>query len=93
MMNVELAAAGEERVIVPTLYRVNYLSALKALSQSGRPQPLIRMLDYAQRWTAAIDWRSVEETRRELDDCHAFLDPLVAEQEGKRLRMPGSTFV
>ena len=90
MMNVELAAAGEERIIVPTVYRANYLSALKALSQSGRPEPLIRMLDYAQRWTAAVDWRSLDETARELDDCNAFLDPIVAEDEGKRLRMPES---
>ena len=93
MMNGELAAAGEERIIVPTVYRANYLSALKALSQSGRPEPLIRMLDYAQRWTAAVDWRSVEETRRELDGCNAFLDSIMAEEEGKRLRMPGSTLV
>ena len=91
MMNVELAAAGDERIIVPTVYRANYLSALKALSLSGRPEPLIRMLDYAQRWTTAVDWRSVEETARELDNCNAFLDPIVAEAAGKRLRMPGST--
>ena len=90
MMNAELAAAGEERIIVPTVYRANYLSALKALSQTGRPEPLIRMLDYAQRWTAAVDWRSLEETRWELADCNAFVDPDVAETEGRRLRMPGS---
>ncbi len=89
MMNTELIAAGEERIVVPTVYRANYLSALKALSQSGRPEPLIRMLDYAQRWTAAVDWRSVAETRRELEDCNAFLDAAVAEEEGRRLRMPG----
>ena len=90
MMNAELAAAGEERIIVPTVYRANYLSALKALSQTGRPEPIIRMLDYAQRWTAAVDWRSLEATRRELVDCNAFVDPDVAEVEGRRLRMPGS---
>ncbi len=89
MMNAELAAAGEERIVIPTIYRANYLSALKALSQTGRVEPLIRMLDYAQKWTAAVDWRTVEETRRELDACNAFLDPNVADQEGKRLRMPG----
>ena len=50
---------------------------------------LIRVLDYAQRWTAAVDWRSVGETQRELDACNAFLDPDVAEEEGLRLRMPG----
>ena len=88
MMNAELVAAGEERIVVPTVYRSHYLSALKALSQNGRAEPLIRMLDFAQKWTAAIDWRTVEETRRELDACNAFLDPAVADEEGKRLRMP-----
>ena len=34
---------------------------------------------------------SVEETRRELDDRNAFLDPNVADEEGRRLRMPGRT--
>ncbi len=90
MMNAELLAAGEERIIVPTVYRANYLSALKALSQSGRPQPLIRMLDYAQRWTATVDWCSLDETTRELDDCNAFLDAVVADEEGKRLLLPAS---
>ncbi len=89
MMNAELVAAGEERIIVPTVYRANYLSALKALTQTGRPEPLVRMLDYAQRWTAAIDWRSLAEARRELGECNAFLDSSVAEAEGRRLRMPG----
>ena len=93
MMNAELVAAGEERIVVPTVYRANYLSALKALSQTGRPEPLIRMLDYAQKWTAAVDWRSVEGTRRQLDACNAFLDTDIAEEEGRRLRMPGSVSV
>ena len=89
MMNAELVAADEERIVIPTVYRANYLSALKALSQNRRPEPLIRMLDYAQKWTAAVDWRTLEETRRELDACNAFLDPNLAEAEGRRLRMPG----
>jgi Fic family protein len=88
MMNAELVAAGEERIVIPTVYRANYLSALKALSQSRHPRPLIRMLDYAQKWTAAVHWRRLGETRRELDDCNAFLDPDVAEEEGRRLLMP-----
>ena len=88
MMNAELVRAGEERIVIPTVYRGNYLTALKALSQSGRPEPLIRMLDYAQRWTAAVDWRSVRETTEQLAALNAFLDPLEAEAEGRRLRMP-----
>lgn len=88
MMNAELVAAGEERIVVPTVYRANYLAALKALSRTRRAEPLIHMLDYAQRWTAAVDWRSLAETRRELDECNAFLDSNVAVAEGRRLRMP-----
>ena len=89
MMNAELVAAGEERIVIPTVYRTNYLAGLKALSQGGRPEPLIRVLDYAQRWTTAVSWRSVEETQHELDACNAFLDSTAAEEEGRRLRMPG----
>lgn len=88
MMNAELAAAAEERIIVPTVFHADYLSALKALSLTGRPEPLIRVFDHAQRWTAAVDWRSVETARRELDACNAFLDPVAAEQTGRRLEMP-----
>ena len=88
MMNAELVAAGEQRIVIPTVFHANYVAALKALSQGGRPAPLIGVLDYAQRWTAAVSWRSVEATRHELNACNAFLDPLAAEQAGLRLRMP-----
>ena len=89
MMNAELVAGGEERIIVPTVFRDNYLAALRALSRTGRPDPLIRVLDYAQRWTLAVNWTSIPETRRELEACNAFLDSDEAETEGVRLRMPG----
>jgi Fic family protein len=49
MMNAELIAAHEERIVIPTVYRGNYLAALKALSLTGTADPLIRTLDYAQR--------------------------------------------
>ncbi|MBF0093995.1 MAG: Fic family protein [Alphaproteobacteria bacterium] len=90
MMNAELVAGGEERIVIPTVYRANYLSALKALSQSGQPEPLIRMLDFAQKWTVAVEWGNLDATRRELEACNAFLDPNVADEEGRRLRMPGT---
>ena len=88
MMNAELVAAGEERIIIPTVYRSNYLSALKTLSQTGYVQALIRTLDFAQKWTNAIDWGILKDTEKMLKECNAFLDPAVADEEGKRLRMP-----
>lgn len=89
MMNVELVAGGEERIVVPTVFRGNYFAALRALSRNGRAEPLVRVLDYGQRWTAAMDWRSLEVARRELGACNAFLDSDEAEAEGRRLRMVG----
>ena len=89
MMNAELAAGGEERILIPTVYHGNYIAAQRALSHNGVPTPLIQTLDYAQRWTAAVDWCSVRDTARELAACNAFLESGSAEQEGLRLRMPG----
>jgi hypothetical protein len=90
MMNAELIAAGEERILIPTVYRLNYLSALKALSQTGHAEALIRTLDYAQRWTGAVQWGDLQATQRELEGCNAFLDPQRADEEGVRLRMPSA---
>ncbi len=88
MMNAELVAGEEERIVIPTVFRGNYLAALRALSRTGRPEPLVRVLDYAQRWTIAVDWSSLGVAEREMVGCNAFLNSDEAEAEGRRLRMP-----
>ncbi|HSX63356.1 MAG TPA: Fic family protein, partial [Pseudoxanthomonas sp.] len=87
MTNAELVAAGEERILVPTVYRANYLSALKALSQAENPEPLVRTLDFAQRWVAATPWTDLDSTRAVLERGHAFMDANEAENAGIRLRL------
>ena len=91
MMNAELVSRDEERIVIPTVFRGDYLAAMRALTHNGVTDPLIRMLDYAQRWTAAVEWCSVEITARQLTSCHAFLDSDAAEREGLRLRLPNDT--
>jgi hypothetical protein len=88
MMNAELVAAGEERIIIPTVYRNNTLAALKVMSQSAEPTPIIRKLDFARRWVAAVPWTDLETARRTLEGCHAFVDPGEADDRGIRLRLP-----
>lgn len=83
MMNAELVAGGEERIIVPTAFRADYLGALKAVSHNGHTRPLIRMLDYAQQFGHAIDWRDLDRARMMLEQTGAF-----AEGEDARLRIP-----
>ena len=91
MMNAELAAASEERIIIPTVYRDDYIAALNALSSNAEPRPLIRMLDQAQAWTTAVNWQTVEDTFRELESYNAFLNPATAEDRGLRLKKPPDT--
>jgi len=88
MMNAELVAAGENRIIVPTVYRNNYLMALKALSQNGVTGALVRVMDFAQRYTAAIDFFDFERARSILEKTHAFADPNEADAAGIRLVLP-----
>ena len=90
-MNEELVAAGEARIVVPTAMRGGYISALRALSLNSRPEALIRVLDYLQRWTAAIDWRSIEAAKRVLTECNAFLDLDAVMHEAAPMRMPKPT--
>lgn len=49
MMNAELVSAGESRIVVPTVYRNNYLNALRALSHNKVPDALLLVLDFAAR--------------------------------------------
>jgi Fic/DOC family len=88
MMNAELVAAGESRIIVPTVYRNNYLMALKALSQNRVTGALARVMDFAQRYTAAIDFSEFDRARSILERTHAFADPNEADAAGIRLVLP-----
>jgi hypothetical protein len=90
MMNAELAAADEQRIVIPTIYRNNYLSALKAASNRTSFTPLIRMLDFAQRFSA-VDWTNFARAEAELNAVHAFMDSNEADDQGVRLRIPGRT--
>lgn len=88
MMNAELASAGEERILIPTVLRDNYISALKALSHRSDARPFVRVLDFAQRWVAALPWTNLQDTTAILTRCHAFLEPGEADDQGVALRIP-----
>ena len=72
MMNAELVAKSQERIIIPTAYRTDYLGALKAFSKSAHTEPLLRMLNHAQRYTHAIDWNTLTNADKMLHESNAF---------------------
>ena len=51
MMTSELVAAGQTTIIIPTVYREDYLLAQRALTRRHRPAPLIQALARAQRFS------------------------------------------
>ena len=81
----------EQRVVIPTVYRNNYLAALRALSRTRRAEPLIRAMDFAQRFTQRVPWSDIESTRIVLDQCNAFRDANEAENANLRLLIPDET--
>jgi Fic/DOC family len=87
-MNAELSAAGEQRILIPLSYREDYLGGLRALSRGGDPRPLLRVLDFAQRYAAEIDWSDHRVARRMLAETNAFVPPDEAEEPGNRLKLP-----
>ncbi len=91
MMNAELVSQSEQRIIIPTVYRNNYLSALRALSLNHMPEPLIRVLDFAQKYTLQIHFSDFKEARLQFEKTHAFMDPNEADEKGVRLILPGSS--
>ena len=87
--NAELSGAGEARITIPTVYRNDYLAALAGFSRGvGRGESLISVLEFAQRWTLAVDWTTFERANHELQLVNAYLDPGIAEASGRRLQLP-----
>ena len=87
--NAELGARGQARIVIPTVYRANYLSGLAAISnRNGHGEGLISILDFAQRWTTAVDWTDYGAAVAQLASSNAFDDAARAELEGRRLQLP-----
>jgi len=72
MMNAELTAAGQAKIIIPTVYRDDYLLNLRRLTRKHDPGPYIRMMDRAHafsHWLAPGDYHSL---KVQLEESYAF---------------------
>ena len=89
LTNAELSAAGEQRLIIPTVFRDDYLYALRAMSRQANPTPLIRVLDRSQDFCARLDWTGVDLAEAQLRAANAFDTSAEADASGAILRLPG----
>jgi Fic/DOC family len=90
MMNAELASAAQVRIIIPTVYRLNYLAALKGATHNDQFMPLVATLRFAQRYTARVDFTDRVTADRDLASTNALRDPQEAEDYGVRLVLPSA---
>ncbi|MGJ1363237.1 Fic family protein [Sphingobacterium spiritivorum] len=72
MMNAELVAAGQTKIIIPTVFREDYLGALRQLTRRNEPDTFIRMLQRAQRFSATITGEDMDAMQRVLEASNAF---------------------
>lgn len=75
MMNAELVATGQARIIIPTVYREDYMGALRKLTRQQSPEAYIRMLARAQQFSATINGLNMDEMQRQLESANAFKEP------------------
>lgn len=74
MMNADLHHFNLVRIIIPTVFRDDYLESLRALSRSGLTRPIIKMADRAQQFTSEINFDDLDNVLVTLKKCNAFDD-------------------
>jgi len=84
MMNAELVAKGETRIIIPSVFRGEYLSGLKRMTNEADPIPFIKQLDYVQEFYHRIDLTDLDRAIEMMRNCNSFAKP----EDTVRLKMP-----
>lgn len=72
MMNAELTRAGQSKIIIPIVYRIDYLINIKNLTKNYNTSGYIEMLDKAQRFSQTIHSENRSELQKLLEDSNAF---------------------
>jgi hypothetical protein len=78
MMNAELVKAGQSKIIIPTVFRDDYMGALRKLTRQGNADPYIRMLQRAHEFSSTIMGQDMNEMQKHLAACNAFFEPAEA---------------
>lgn len=75
MMNAELFRSGEAKIIVPNVYREDYLLSLRKLSRKGDPIAYIKVMETLHRFGQTLYGRTADNLFEYLNACNAFEDP------------------
>jgi hypothetical protein len=72
VMNAELSAVDGCRIIVPTLYREQYLDCLRAMTRGGDPDPFIKAMSHIHDWSSRFRYDDLDQVIADMRRCNAF---------------------
>lgn len=81
MMNAELVNRNQCKIIIPTVYREDYLLTLKKLTRDKDPAPYVDMLSKAHKFSSYLNNEDYDTLYKYLNSHNAFFEP----DEGKHL--------
>ncbi len=84
MMNAELVASGQARIIIPSVFRNEYLSGLKRMTNECDPVAFVKQMQHVQDFISRIDFSNKDGAIEMLRGCNAFAAPA----DNIKLRMP-----
>src|SRR6266852_323204 len=84
MMNTELVSGAQSRIIIPTVFREDYLGGLRKMTRRSDPSALIKSLRYGHDYTARIDFSTLAGATEVLLATNAFNEP----GSSDRLQLP-----
>lgn len=90
MMNAELSAVDAARIIIPSVYRNEYIACLRrtSASEGADVSALVRVMSFAWRWTAAMPWEDRAAAEGQMEATNALQDPDDAAIGGIQLKLP-----
>jgi len=74
MMNAELAKEEQTKIIIPTVYRDEYVGALRKLTRQNDPAPYVSMMQRAWEFSATISGDNMDAIEKLLVASNAFKD-------------------
>ena len=72
MMNAELTAAGQSKIIIPTVFRTDYLAALRQLTRKENPEKIINAIKRVRLFSNKLRGEDFEAMRSYMERCNAF---------------------
>ena len=75
MMNAELVKAGQSRIIVPTVFREDYLLALRKLTRQKDPSAYINVMTKLHQFSENLYGTDFSELKNYLGACNAYEEP------------------